>query len=305
MNEVVRAARIEVDGVVLVDKPIGWTSQQVVSRVKRLFNAKKAGHGGTLDPLATGLLVVGLGEATKFLQRHLNGEKTYEATIFFGSRTSTGDREGEVIATSEHVPSVEQLREALSLFQGEILQTPPVFSALKIDGKPAYARARAGETVTLAPRRVRIHAISLLDVSGARATIRVHCGAGTYIRTLAEDIARACGSEGHLAMLRRTQANHFSIDQAQPLPGIDNPASYQPQLLPPECLVQDLPSIDVDEKAIRQLSVGQKIDATDFIDTKEEIVYTIWFKRVFFGLAVREGNSLAVERWMKSSDRLS
>lgn len=201
--------RRDVHGVLLLDKPIGWSSNDALIRAKRLLWAKKAGHTGTLDPLATGLLPLCFGEATKFSQDLLDADKTYETVVRLGIRTSTADAEGEVLSERPVSVTPEQLQAAIARFVGEIDQVPPMHSALKKDGKPLYEYARAGQTVERAARRVTIYAIDLLatDLQSAEPTItlRVSCSKGTYIRTLGEDIGEALGCGGHLVALRRTQ----------------------------------------------------------------------------------------------------
>jgi len=208
-----RVQRRPVHGVLLLDKPLGLTSQQALSRAKYLLRADKAGHTGTLDPLATGVLPLCFGAATKFSQQHLDADKVYETTLRLGISTRTGDAEGEVTLTRPVACSVGQVVEVLDRFMGVIEQLPPMHSALKKDGKPLYAYARAGIEVERQPRQVTIHDLELLalDLASPEPTLslRVHCSKGTYIRTLGEDIGNALGCGAHLQSLRRVQSGPF------------------------------------------------------------------------------------------------
>ena len=251
-------------GVALVDKPAGMSSFSVVSRLRRIFRTlgvTKAGHTGTLDPLATGLLPICIGESTKFAQRLLDADKGYLATIKLGSSTTTGDREGEITETRPANCDANAVRAALAGFLGSIEQTPPIYSALKVAGKPAYEYARAGQAVELAKRSVRIHSIELLscDLAAQEFEISVACSKGTYIRTLAEDLALALGTVGHLASLRRTRTGGFHLSAAQPLEAwmqCDD-ATRSSWLLPTESLVAELPRIALNAFDARDIQNGK------------------------------------------------
>jgi tRNA pseudouridine55 synthase len=210
-----RVQRRPVHGVLLLDKPLGLSSNQALQKAKWLLRAEKAGHTGTLDPLATGVLPLCFGAATKFSQIHLDADKTYETTVRLGVRTSTADAEGEVIDTRPVECSAGQVVEVLDRFMGEIEQVPPMHSALKKDGKALYEYARDGETVEREPRRVTIHEIELLDMqlqgAAPQLRLRVVCSKGTYIRTLGEDIGEALGCGGHLIALRRVATGSFDV----------------------------------------------------------------------------------------------
>ncbi|HEU0285382.1 MAG TPA: tRNA pseudouridine(55) synthase TruB, partial [Sphingomicrobium sp.] len=200
-----------INGWIVLDKPVGLGSTQAVSKVKRALREAgepktKVGHGGTLDPLASGVLPIAIGEATKLCGRMLDASKSYEFTVRFGEETDTLDREGQVIATSEVRPTRDQIEDVLAFFTGEIEQVPPAYSALKVEGKAAYARARAGEEVALKPRKVTIFELLLHDTTPDSATFHAGVSKGTYIRSLARDIAKALNSVGHVTMLRRTRA---------------------------------------------------------------------------------------------------
>lgn len=249
-------------GVALVDKPAGMSSFSVVSRIRRAFRSvgvTKAGHTGTLDPLATGLLPICVGEATKFAQRLLDSDKGYAATVKLGVATASGDAEGEITDQRESTCNCVAVEAALSRFRGPISQTPPIYSALKIAGKPAYEYARAGKPVEMAARSVTIHSLTLTAFDEAAQTfdIDVRCSKGTYIRSLAVDIAIALGTVGHLAALRRTRTGGFELTSAQPLETWMEATDEQrcAWLLPTDALVADLPMLklaDPDGVAIRQ-----------------------------------------------------
>ena len=257
---------IRIDGVVLLDKPAGMSSQGAVTAVKRAFNADKAGHTGTLDPMATGLLPICLGEATKYSQDLLEADKTYVARVKFGARTDTGDAEGQVIETFT-LPTFaneSELRQALDTllpkFMGAISQVPPMYSALKRDGKPLYEYARAGVELERAPRDITIHRIRWTDIQWPEATLEVSCSKGTYIRVLAEDLGAALACGAHLVGLRRTEVGHLSLEQSFTIEsiqqGLKDSASY---ILPVDALLQTLPHLTVDEQQAKRLEMGQRV----------------------------------------------
>ncbi|CAI09445.1 tRNA pseudouridine(55) synthase TruB [Aromatoleum aromaticum] len=243
-----RHQRRIVDGVLLLDKPRGLTSNAALQTARRLLNAAKAGHTGTLDPMATGLLPLTLGEATKFSQMLLDADKAYEATVRLGIETDTGDAEGAAIATAPVHVTDDSIRQALAALTGEIEQVPPMYSALKRDGKPLYEYARAGIEVERAARPVTIHSLELLGVEGDSLRIRVDCSKGTYVRTLAIDLGRLLGCGGHLTELRRTRIGPFNVDEAVTLTALEAlPAESRVGLLAPvDALVGHLPRIELD-----------------------------------------------------------
>lgn len=198
-----------IHGWVVVDKPKGMSSAHVVAKIKRLFKVKKAGHGGTLDPLATGVLPIALGEATKTLSYVLDGKKSYSFEVKWGEERSTDDLEGEVTATSEVRPSHQEIEAILPLFTGRIEQVPPIYSALKVNGERAYALARQGKEVVLTPRQVEIESLKLIQTSSDSACFEVVCSKGTYVRSLARDFALHLGTYGHVTSLRRLMAGPF------------------------------------------------------------------------------------------------
>jgi tRNA pseudouridine55 synthase len=257
---------VRIDGVVLLDKPAGMSSQGAVTAVKRAFNAEKAGHTGTLDPMATGLLPICLGEATKYSQDLLDADKTYIAQVKFGQRTDTGDAEGEII---EELPlptfadaqaMTAALDSLLPAFTGSISQVPPMYSALKRDGKPLYEYARAGLEIERAPRNITIYAIRWTNIQWPEATLEVSCSKGTYIRVLAEDIGNALGCGAHLVGLRRTEVGHLNLEQSFDIDVIQkNVLDSTRYILPVDALLQTLPHLTVDEQQAKRLEMGQRV----------------------------------------------
>ena len=246
-----------VNGILLLDKPQGLTSNAAVQRVRRAFAKVKAGHTGSLDPLATGMLPVCLGEATKVAGFLLDGDKCYEFTARFGARTATGDLEGPVVETAVVPADLEAtLREVVPMFTGTIQQVPPMYSALKRDGEPLYRLARQGIEVERAPRTVQIRELELLGVAENEATLRVRCSKGTYVRTLAEDLARRMGSCAHLVMLRRTAVLPFDGHALVTLAAVEaNPTAIP--LLAPDAALLHLPAANLPEEMARRFAQGQ------------------------------------------------
>lgn len=259
------------NGWIILDKPLGMGSTQAVGAVKRAlreggYARVKVGHGGTLDPLATGLLPIALGEATKLAGRMLDASKIYQFTICFGTQTAGLDAEGPVVATSDVRASIAAIRAILPHFTGAIEQVPPEYSALKIDGRRAYDRARAGERVTMAPRRVTIHALDLIgpDIADAQpvaaVTLSAHVSKGTYIRSLARDIARALGTVGHVTMLRRTKAGPFTLHQAISLDKLFEKAkgaALDDITLPIRTALDDIPALALSPEQAELIHHGQ------------------------------------------------
>ncbi|RMF94973.1 MAG: tRNA pseudouridine(55) synthase TruB [Gammaproteobacteria bacterium] len=240
-----------VDGLLLLDKPVGLTSNAALQKAKRLFKAAKAGHTGSLDPLASGLLPICFGEATKVSGFLLDADKEYEVVLQFGCQTATGDREGEVVARSDARPASEAAFAAvLADFEGEIEQLPPMYSALKHEGRRLYELARAGRTVERQPRRVRIERLELLGFEPDAARLRVRCSKGTYVRTLVEDIARACGCLAHVVALRRTRVGCFEAGQMIGFPALEaaaagGEAALQRLLRPVDAALADWPALEL------------------------------------------------------------
>lgn len=259
-----RAERQQVDGVVLLNKPRGISSQQAVTRVRHLFNAAKAGHTGTLDPAADGLLPVCLGEATKFSHVLLDADKIYLATVHLGVATNTGDAEGEVIARKPPVTDRDRIVRVLAQFRGEIGQTPPMHSALKHRGRPLYEYARSGVQIEREPRSVRIHMLELIALVADYMTLRVHCSKGTYIRVLAEDIGAALGCGASLAALTRECAGALALTHSAvcTLAQLDALAAGDRArlLLPIDTLLGGLPTAQVSAPEAERLLLGQKLN---------------------------------------------
>ena len=252
-----------VDGWLILDKALGMTSTSAVGAVRRFFDAAKAGHGGTLDPLATGLLPIALGEATKTVPYVMDGMKTYRFTLKFGEARATDDAEGEVIATSDRRPEDAEIEAALPAFRGTIFQRPPVFSALKVDGERAYDLARAGETVELAPRQALIERFELIGRPDRdHAEFEVRSGKGAYMRSLARDLAEALGSRGHVCALRRiavgpfTETHGISLDSLKALGHI--PAASR-HLLPVATALDDIPALAITDSEASRLRCGQPV----------------------------------------------
>ncbi len=254
-----RSNRVEVNGWVILDKPIGMTSTYAVSRLKRIFNAKKAGHAGTLDPLASGILPIAFGEATKTVPFVQDGEKAYRFTVRWGAETNTDDSDGEIVSRSERRPSVDEIMQLLPRFTGTISQQPPAFSAIKVDGERAYDLARAGEPVDLAARPVTIHALDLVNATPEEAVLEARCSKGTYVRALARDLGRQLQCLGHVIALRRTRVGPFSERDAVTLAALtDDPAPLQ-SLHRVEAGLMEMPRIAVDRDAAARLRRGQTV----------------------------------------------
>ena len=263
--------KIKVNGVILVDKPQGMTSQQVVSKVKYLFksphhDSKKAGHTGTLDPMATGLLPICLGEATKFSHYQLDADKSYQATILLGSQTDTGDADGQIVA-QEVIPQFDAttLEEVAQQFLGAQQQIPPMYSALKKDGKKLYEYARAGIEIDRPPRDIIIKAIDLKEIDNKQIQLTVTCSKGTYVRVLAEDIAKVLGTLGHLTALRRIKVGNFSIDDAIGLAELEALAldDRQRYLLPVDACINLEAELTLTAQQCARVKMGQRLNVIE------------------------------------------
>ncbi len=252
-----------ISGWAVIDKPEGPTSTDVVAAVRRGLNAQKAGHAGTLDPLATGLLIVALGEATKAISFVMDGAKTYRFSARWGEATATDDREGEIVERSTVRPTPDALMDALPAFVGEIEQRPPAYSAIKVDGERAYDLARAGEEVELEARPVVIHELELLDCPDAdHALFEMTCGKGTYVRSLVRDLARHVGTCGHVGDIRRTAVGPFTQDDAIPLDHFEelvHKGDALGHVLPVETALDDIPAVAVTGMDATRLRNGQPV----------------------------------------------
>lgn len=254
-----RTPRRVVNGVLFLDKPVGISSNNALQKARWLLNAAKGGHTGTLDPMASGLLPLTLGEATKFSQTLLDADKAYDATVLLGVTTTTADAEGEVLASCPVDVSDSDIERALVQLRGDIEQVPPMYSALKHHGKALYEYARAGVVIPREPRHVKIHRFECLDRDGDSLMVRVECSKGTYVRTLASDLGAMLGCGAHLTALRRTRIGPFMIDGAVPLADIEAmpPEERDSLLAPVDSLLVHLPRLDLDANQTRSFTHGQ------------------------------------------------
>jgi tRNA pseudouridine55 synthase len=251
-----------VHGWVVLDKPLGMTSTQAVGAVRRLFDAQKAGHAGTLDPLATGILPIALGEATKTVPFAVDGQKAYRFTVRFGIETDTDDAEGQVVRTSEKLPTAQEIDNILADFTGEISQVPPTFSAIKVEGNRAYDLARSGESVVLEPRWIVVEDLRLIEMTEGAAVLEAECGKGTYVRALARDMGRALGSAAHVIGLRRTRVGAFDEAVSVKLDTLRAAAEtggITAHLRPVEAALDDIPGLSVGAGDAANLARGQAV----------------------------------------------
>ncbi len=271
-----RRKGLKIDGVVLLDKPVGLSSNAALQKVRRALNAQKAGHTGTLDPLASGLLPLCFGDATKFSADLLHAEKEYETTIRFGVKTTTGDAEGEVVSEREPTFDYQTFSEVLENFRGEIEQVPPMYSALKKDGVPLYKLARKGEEIERKSRKVVISTLDVLDFNPPEATLVVRCSKGTYIRVLGEDIGEALGCGAHLKSLR-TAVGDLRISESVTLADFEAMSEEErlKVLLPPDRLLSTLVRIDLDEAQTERFSHGGKVSVDESGPEEKVRVYGI------------------------------
>jgi tRNA pseudouridine55 synthase len=258
------APRQAVDGVLLLDKPAGLTSNQALQQAKRLLGARKAGHTGSLDPIATGLLPLCFGEATKLAQFLLDAEKRYWCAFRLGVTTTTLDAEGEVVQTRPIAVGARDVQRALGAFRGEIEQVPPMYSAIKHRGRPLYRLAREGVEIERAPRRVTIHALELRAFEGDRLELEIVCSKGTYIRTLAHDLGERLGCGAHVAALRRLAVGGMSLEHAvtlEALAALPGPAARRARLVPADTIVSRVPDVHLTPLAAHYLLRGQPVSA--------------------------------------------
>ena len=290
-----KPARQAIDGVLLLNKPVGITSNAALQKAKWLLNAKKAGHTGTLDPFADGLLPLCFGEATKFSAYLLEADKHYRAVMQLGTTTTTGDPEGAVLDTRKVDVSRDDVQAALPRFMGEIEQIPPMHSALKHQGRPLYEYARAGIEIDRPPRKVTIRALELIEFAPPRVVLDVQCTAGTYIRTLAQDIGAALGCGAHLVALTRTAAGGVNLEQAHALADLEACAvnARQAWLHPADYLVAHLPSLQLDDRDAAALCQGRSVDLADATSGLLRVYTTA---NRFLGLAQADGRLLVPHR---------
>lgn len=270
MQPKVKKAWKQVDGVLLLDKALGMTSNDALQKARRLFSAAKGGHTGTLDPMATGLLPLCFGEATKFSADLLDADKTYEAVLKLGVTTDSGDAEGQVVATAPVDVTQAKLEDVLPRFSGNIQQIPPMHSALKRDGRPLYELARKGIEVEREPRAVTIHALECLAFDGDTVTLRVSCSKGTYIRVLAADIGLALGCGAHLIALRRTRVGDLELSAAQTLAALESIEELDRplHLSPVDALLHSLPRVDLAAAEAQRFSHGNPVPLPEGLDGK-------------------------------------
>src|SRR5579863_3170382 len=255
-----RSSRVEIDGWINLDKPTGVTSTQAVGRLKFLFNAKKAGHAGTLDPLASGVLPVAFGEATKTVPIVQEGAKAYRFRVRWGEESATDDAEGEIVARSDRRPAPAEIEALLPRFVGVILQTPPTFSAIRIDGARAYDLAREGESFQIQPRPISVYRLGLVSAEPDAAVLEAECGKGAYVRAIARDLGRALGCYGHVIELRRTRVGPFSADAAVGLDRLpEEPGLMARALLPVQAGLAEIPLFAIDRAGAATLRRGQKL----------------------------------------------
>ena len=250
------------NGIVIVDKPQGWTSQDVTARLRRVFNTRRIGHGGTLDPMATGVLPVFVGRATRGVEFFEHAEKTYETVLRLGITTDTEDISGTVLTEQDAFVTGEQLEEVLANFRGEILQVPPMYSALKVGGQKLVDLARKGKEVERQPRPITIHELRLLGMDADGIHLRVRCSKGTYIRTLCKDIGEALGCGGCMAALRRVQAGEYTIDEAVPLQTLLETEDPEPYLRPVDTMFRQYDAITLTEKQELRCRNGNSFSIT-------------------------------------------
>lgn len=287
------------DGVLLFDKPLELSSNTALQKVRRLFQAEKAGHTGTLDPLATGLLPICFGEATKFSNALLDADKTYRAVLLLGQTTTTGDAEGEITVQRPVDIGQSEVDTALTRFRGDIQQLPPMHSALKHQGKPLYEYIRNGETIERQLRDVVIHELLLNSFFGNKMDITVRCSKGTYIRTLAEDIGEVLGCGAHLIGLRRTTIAHFDLKSSYTLQQLEEmpDAERDACILPLESLMPDMPKLQLDAVQVKRLAQGQRLGLdTGLPDGK----ISLHGPMGFIGVGLLQGRRLAPERLLSN-----
>ena len=296
---------IPIHGWLVIDKPTGMTSARVVAAVRRITTAQKVGHAGTLDPMATGILPIALGEATKTVPWIMDSSKEYAFTVRLGEATTTDDAEGEVVETSPHRPNDDEITAALGAFRGQITQVPPTYSAIKIDGQRAYALARAGEAPEMQSRQVQVMDFRLVARPGPdQAEFTAQTGKGTYIRALARDLAVSLGTLGHLTQLRRTRVGPFAEAAAislETLEELGHSAALQEHLLAVETALDDIPAMALTQAEARKLQLGQAIAALPLLaregsdpispDVSEENVVALFSDQKLIALAKIQGGA--------------
>lgn len=279
----------ELSGILCVDKPLGITSHDVVGRIRRVAGLRRVGHAGTLDPLATGVLLLGLGRATRLIEYLVGHGKLYETTVRLGQKTATYDAEGDIVEERPfHHITLSQIQTALEPFRGDILQQPPLYSAIKQGGQPLYKLARQGKTdVERSLRPVTVHTLTLLNWEPPYLSLQIHCSSGTYIRSLGHDLGEALGCGGHLSALRRLAVGDFDIETAVPLNDL-TPENMNDHLLPPDTAVRHLPRLNLSETAAADILQGKRIPKTSGSST--ELVRAYGADGQFLGIVAADGD---------------
>jgi len=287
----------KVDGWVNLDKPLGMTSTQAVGKIRRIMNGQKVGHAGTLDPLASGVLPIALGEATKTIPYMQDAFKTYEYTVTWGEQRSTDDAEGEVMASSDVRPARDQIEATLPVFMGQIVQTPPKFSAIKIDGQRAYDLARKGEAVTVQPRDVYVESLELLSCDENTATFLMTCGNGTYVRSIARDMALQMGTYGYVSALRRMAVGCFDAQDTislEMLEELEHIPARDAALLPVQVALDDIPALEVKQAEVTALRNGRALSLISRSDFQRIEDLHLDGEAPYEALAIHQGTAIAI-----------
>ena len=298
----IKKTRRDLHGVLLLDKPQGMTSNDALQKVKRLFNAKKAGHTGALDPLATGMLPICFGEATKFSQYLLDSDKRYQVIAKLGERTDTSDADGQIICSKPVNITQSQIDEALTHFRGDILQVPTMFSALKHQGKPLYEYARQGIVIEREARPITVYENQFIqfDVTNHELTLEIHCSKGTYIRTIIDDLGELLGCGAHVIYLRRLQVSNYPIKKMVTLDALQNLADKDELLMPVDSTMNEYPKVILSEQQGKNILLGRTIEIDSTINevnvsTKENLV-RIYQDQRFIGAGIQTNNKLSPKR---------
>lgn len=293
----IKKTRRDVHGVLLLDKPQGMTSNDALQKVKRLFNAKKAGHTGALDPLATGMLPICFGEATKFSQYLLDSDKRYRVIAKLGERTDTSDADGQIISTRSVNITQSQIEEALTHFRGDILQVPTMFSALKYQGKPLYEYARQGIVIEREARPITIYDNQFIQYDSTKheLTLEIHCSKGTYIRTIIDDLGELLGCGAHVIYLRRLQVSNYPIDNMITLDELQN----EPMLMPVDSPLQDRPKVVLSESQGKDILLGRTVIVENSVSV--ETLVRIYQGQQFIGAGTQILNKLSPKRLISTS----
>ena len=293
----IKKTRRDVHGVLLLDKPQGMTSNDALQKVKKLFNAKKAGHTGALDPLATGMLPICFGEATKFSQYLLDSDKRYRVIAKLGERTDTSDADGQIISTRSVNITQSQIDEALTHFRGDILQVPTMFSALKYQGKPLYEYARQGIVIEREARPITIYENQFIQYDSTKheLTLEIHCSKGTYIRTIIDDLGELLGCGAHVIYLRRLQVSNYPIDNMITLDELQN----EPMLMPVDSPLQDRPKVVLSESQGKDILLGRTVIVENSVNV--ETLVRIYQGQQFIGAGTQILNKLSPKRLISTS----